>query len=82
MKIIIDIDVTNPKEVVRAHKGELVKMLAGVLLSKDIKKAKVERAVCQEIVKVLEEELPKGLKEELVEANIKFSIEPSEPLYI
>ncbi len=84
MRITIDIDVTNPNDVVKAHKGELIKLLAGVLLSKDTKKSRVERAVCEEIVKALEIELPKGLKEEMIEANIKLNIESdtSDSLYI
>jgi len=78
MRIIIDIDVTNIEEVVKAHKGEWQNLLAGVLLSKNKKKKRVEKAVCQEIIKAFETELPKGLKEEMVEANITYSIEPSE----
>ena len=75
MRIIIDIDVTNPEEVVKAHRGELVGIVAGVLLSKENRKIRVEKAVCEEIIKVLETELPKGLQEEMVEANISFAIE-------
>ena len=75
MKLIIDIDVLNPEEVVKTHKGELVGMLAGVMLSKEKKKAKVERAICDEMVKVLGDELPKALREEFIEANVKFTID-------
>ena len=45
MRIIIDIDVTNVEEVVKAHKGEWQNLLAGVLLSKSKKKKRVEKAV-------------------------------------
>lgn len=76
MRIIIDIDVTNIDEVVKAHKGEWQNLLAGVLLSKSKRKKRVEKAVCEEIVKAFETDLPKGLKEEMIEANIKYSIEP------
>jgi len=75
MRIIIDIDITNPEEVVKAHKGELMGIVAGVLLSKGNRKKRVEKAVCEEIIKVLEKELPIGLKDELVEANISYAIE-------
>jgi len=75
MKVIIDIDVQNPEEVIKSHRGELMGMITGMMLSKDKKKIKVERAICQEMVNILEIELPKVLKEELIEANIKFSID-------
>ena len=75
MRIIIDLDVTNVEEVVKAHKGEWQNLLAGVLLSKRKKKKRVEKAVCEEIIKAFELELPKGLKEEMIEANISYSIE-------
>ena len=75
MRIIIDIDVANVEEVVKAHKGEWQYLLAGVLLSKSKKKKRVEKAVCEEIIKAFEVELPKGLKEEMIEANISYSIE-------
>ena len=75
MRIIIDIDVTNVEEVVKAHKGEWQNLLAGVLLSKSKKKKRVEKAVWEEIIKAFELELPKGLKEEMIEANISYSIE-------
>jgi len=75
MRIIIDIDVTNIEEVVKAHRGEWQNLIAGVLLSKDKKKKKVEKAVCAEIIKAFETELPKGLKEEMVDAKISYSIE-------
>lgn len=84
MRIIIDIDVTNIEEVIKAHRGEWQSLIAGVLLSKDKKKLRVEKAVCEEIVKALEIELPKGLDEEMVKANILYSIETDsdENLYI
>ncbi len=75
MKVIIDIDVLNPEEVVKTHKGELVGMIAGVMLSKEKKKAKVERAICDEMVKIIGEELPKALLEEFIEADVTFSID-------
>ena len=75
MRITIDIDVTNPEEVVKAHKGELVGLIADVMLSKTKRKKKVEQAVCEEIVKIMKQEFPKGLQEEMVEANVSFNIE-------
>jgi len=46
-----------------------------VILSKEKKKLKVERAICEEMVNILETELPKVLQEELIEAEVKFSVE-------
>ncbi len=74
MRITIDIDVTNPEEVVKAHKGELVGLIADVMLSKTKRKKKVEEAVCDEIVRIMKEEFPKGMQEEMVEAKVEFNI--------
>ena len=74
MRITIDIDVTNPEEVVKAHKGDLVGLISEVMLSKVKKKKRVEKAVCEEIIRIMEEEFPKGLKQEMVQANVAFNI--------
>jgi len=74
MKLIIDIDVQNPEEIVKAHKGELLNLIAGVMLSKEKKKNKVEKAICEEMLKILKIELPKALEEEMVDAIINYDI--------
>jgi hypothetical protein len=74
MKVIIDIDVKNPEEVVKAHKGELLNLIALVMLSKEKKKNKVEKAICEEMLKILKIELPKALEEEMVDAIINYDI--------
>ena len=74
MRITIDIDVTNPEEVVKAHKGELVGLIADVMLSKTKRKKKVEEAVCDEIVRMMKEEFPKGMQQEMVEAKVEFNV--------
>jgi len=74
MKVIIDIDVKNPEEVVKAHKGELLNLIALVMLSKEKKKNKVEKAICNEMLKILKIELPKALEEEMVDAIINYDI--------
>jgi len=74
MKVIIDIDVQNPEEVVKAHKGELLNLIALVMLSKEKKKYKVEKAICDEMLKILKIELPKALEEEMVDAIINYDI--------
>lgn len=75
MRITIDIDVTNPEEVVKVHKGDLVGLISEVMLSKVKKKKRVEKAVCEEIVRIMKEEFPKGLDQEMVRANVSFNIE-------
>ena len=75
LKVIIDIDVQNPEEVIKSHRGELMGMITGMMLSKDKKKIKVERAICNEMVSILQVELPKVLKEELIEAKVNFTVE-------
>ena len=78
MRIIVDIEVTNPEEVLKAHRGDFVKLLTDVILTKESKKRRVEKAVCEEVIKVMEIDLPRGLKEEMVEANIKIRLEEGE----
>ena len=78
MKLIIDIDVLNPEEVMRSHRGEIVGLMAGIVMSHEKKKYKVEKAICEEMINILKVELPKALKEELIEANASFSIEDNE----
>lgn len=74
MEIRIKIDVENVDEVLKAHKGEIMGFLVDVVMSKNKKKYRVEKAVCDQIVDSLEEELPKRLEEELVKANVSFEI--------
>ena len=75
MKVIIDIDVLNPEDVMKSHKGEIIVLMAGIMLSHEKKKHKVEKAVCEELVNILRVELPKALKEELIEAEAHYYIE-------
>lgn len=78
MKIIIDIDVTNPEEVIKAHKGQLMGLLSGMVMSKESKRKRINLAVCTEIIKVIEKELPVELEKELVEASISLQIVDSD----
>ena len=39
MKVIIDIDVLNPEDVMKSHKGEIIGLMAGIMLSHEKKKA-------------------------------------------
>ncbi len=78
MRITIDIDVTNPEEVIKAHKGDLVGLISEVMLSKAKKKKRVERAVCEEIIRLMEIEFPKGMAQEMVKGNVVFGIDELE----
>ena len=75
MKVIIDIDVLNPEQVMKSHRGEIIGLMAGIMLSHEKKKHKVEKAVCEEMINILRIELPKALKEELIEADAQYYIE-------
>jgi hypothetical protein len=75
MKVIIDIDVLNPEQVMKSHRGEIIGLMAGIMLSHENKKHKVEKAVCEEMINILRIELPKALKEELIEAETQYYIE-------
>ena len=62
----------------KSHRGEIIGLMAGIMLSHEKKKHKVEKAICEEMVNILRVELPKALKEELIEAEAQFFIEDSE----
>jgi excinuclease UvrABC helicase subunit UvrB len=74
MRIIIDIDVLNPEEVIKAHRGQIIGLLTDVIMSKQSKKKKVNLTLCQRIVEALQEELPKHLEDEMVRAEIHYKI--------
>ncbi len=74
IRIILDLDVENPEGVIKAHKGQLVGLLSDVVMSKETKRKKVNRIVAEEIVKVVEIELPKELEKEMVNAKISLRI--------
>jgi excinuclease UvrABC helicase subunit UvrB len=74
MRIIIDIDVLNPEEVIKAHRGQIIGLLTDVIMSKQSKKKKVNLTLCQRIVEALQEELPKHLEDEMVKAEIHYKI--------
>lgn len=74
MKLTVDIDVLNPEEVVKVHKGQIMSLLTDVMLSKDKLKQRVEKAILDELVKKLSVELPKALREEAINASINYKI--------
>lgn len=74
IRIIIDLDVENPEEVIKAHRGQLVGLLSGVVLTKETKKKKINRLVAEQIVEVVQVELPIELEKEMVKAQISMRI--------
>ena len=74
MKLTVDIDVLNPEEVVKVHKGQIMSLLTDVMLSKDKLKQRVEKAILDELVKKLSVELPRALRQEAINASINYKI--------
>jgi lipoate-protein ligase A len=74
IRIILDLDVENPEEIIKAHKGKLIGLLSDVVMSKESKRKKVNRLVAEQIVDVVQEELPKELEKEMVKAKISLRI--------
>jgi len=74
VRIIIDLDVTNPEEVIKAHKGQMMGLLSDVMLSKNSRKKKVNLEVAKEIVAALEKDLPIEMEKEMVAANVRYEI--------
>ncbi|MDA8714545.1 hypothetical protein N9M27_01580 [Flavobacteriales bacterium] len=74
MEIKIKVQVENADEILKAHKGGILGFFADVVLSKEKKQVKVEKAVCEQIVHHLKLEMPRRLEEEQVKTNLKFEI--------
>ncbi len=74
MKLAIEIDVQNPEEVIKAHRGQIFGMLTDVVMSKEKMKYKVEKAIINEMIKELKIELPKVLREEYIDAYVDYQI--------
>lgn len=81
IRVTIDIDVTNPEEVIKAHRGQIVGLLTDVVLGKASKQKKVNLAVANEFVNILKVELPRELEKEMVSAKIKYSIQENISMY-
>jgi hypothetical protein len=76
IRIILDIDVTNPEEVIKAHKGQLYGLLTDVVLSKEGRKRKVNQALADQVIETIKIELPRELEKELVKAEYKITVVP------
>jgi hypothetical protein len=74
IRIILDLDVENPEEVIKAHKGQLIGILSDVVMSKESKKKKVNRLVAEQIIDVVQIELPIELEKEMVKAKFTMRI--------
>ncbi len=81
IRVTIDIEVTNPEEVIKAHRGQIIGLLSDVVLGKASKQKKVNLAVASEFINVLKSELPRELEKEMVNAKIKFSIQENISMY-
>jgi hypothetical protein len=81
IRVTIDIDVTNPEEVIKAHRGQIIGLLSDVVMGKASKQKKVNLAVASEFINVLKEELPRELEKEMVNARIKYSIQENISMY-
>lgn len=81
IRVTIDIEVTNPEEVIKAHRGQIIGILSDVVLGKASKQKKVNLAVASEFINVLKEELPRELAKEMVNAKIKYSIQENISMY-
>ncbi|MBT6513886.1 MAG: hypothetical protein HOK65_03880 [Crocinitomicaceae bacterium] len=74
MEIKIKVQVKNADEILKVHKGGILGFFADVVLSKDKKQEKVEKAVCEQIVHHLKTEMPRRLEEEQVKTILEFEI--------
>lgn len=81
IRVTIDIEVTNPEEVIKAHRGQIIGLLSDVVLGKASKQKKVNLAVATEFINVLKSELPRELEKEMVNAKIKYSIQENISMY-
>lgn len=72
-RIVIDIDVLNPSEVIKNKKGTFLNWFSTVLYSEETRKKKVEQKICSELVKKLRENLDHGLRQEGIAAKIRIS---------
>lgn len=72
-KVLIEIDVLNPKEIIKGKKGRFTTWFASLIYSEEDLKRKVEEKICAEIVKSLRENLDKGFEEQGVTAKVKIS---------
>lgn len=75
IRVTIDIEVTNPEEVIKAHRGQIIGLLSDVVMGKASKQKKVNLAVANELVNTLKKELPSELQKEMVNAKIRYSIQ-------
>lgn len=81
IRVTIDIEVTNPDDVIKAHRGQIFGVLSGVVLGKASIQKKVNLAVASEFINVLKEELPREFEKEMIEAKVKYSIQENISFY-
>ena len=77
--IQIEIDVQNPDQIVKKHKGKMAGLLAVLFMSESKLKEKVEGVICEEMVKVLQENISKGFEDQGVKATLNIKVLGKEP---
>jgi hypothetical protein len=70
-KVIVEFEVLNTMEIVKAKKGRFIGLVASLFMSEAKLKQKVEEKIKADLVEGLRDNLSKRLAEEGVSANIK-----------
>jgi hypothetical protein len=70
----LEIDVENPDEIIKNHKGQLLG-LASLLVRKGRKKRAIQKEIYNQIIDELSKELQEQFKKEGVVATVNLSIE-------
>lgn len=72
-KVLIEIDVLNPHEIIKSKKGKVTNWFASLIYSDEDLKKKVEEKICKEIVQALRENIDKGFEEQGVAAKLRIT---------
>lgn len=72
-KVLIEIDVLNPHEIIKNKKGKVTNWFASLIYSDEDLKKKVEEKICKEIVQALRENIDKGFAEQGVAAKLRIT---------
>lgn len=72
-KVLIEIDVLNPHEIIKNKKGKVTNWFASLIYSDENLKKKVEEKICTELIQSLRENLDKGFEEQGVAAKLRIS---------
>lgn len=70
----LEIDVENPDEVIKNHKGQLTSLIT-TFVKKEKKKAAIEKEIYNKVIESLSKDLKEQLEKEGVQAKINLRIE-------